>query len=107
MTAGSVIEEVFTTDERATPIHVTSWGVLGDSWPFFRPNFRAAEDMRAQHCADEVRVHPANQTRSARGVTGARCCTSGRFQGTAGPSSNSTSAQPRRRVHSTALARCV
>lgn len=52
--AGNVIEEVFTTDERASPIHVTPWGVLGDSWPFFRPNFKAADELRVLHAADEV-----------------------------------------------------
>ena len=56
--ADGVFEEVFTTDERATPIHVTPWGVLGDSWPFFRPNFTAANELRSQHAADEASPTP-------------------------------------------------
>ncbi|GFR43273.1 hypothetical protein Agub_g4335, partial [Astrephomene gubernaculifera] len=46
------LRDTFTTDPRVTPVHVVGWGVLGDTWPFFRPNFnnmqRIAEEMGAE-----------------------------------------------------------
>ena len=30
---------MFTTDAKETPIHVVKWNFLGESWPYFRPNF--------------------------------------------------------------------
>ncbi len=45
----------FTTDPTATPIHVCSWGTLGETWPFFRPNFVNIEQLREQNDAQEVR----------------------------------------------------
>ncbi len=43
------LADTFTTDPRATPVHVVGWGVLGDTWPYFRPNFvamqRTAEEL--------------------------------------------------------------
>ncbi|GIL67665.1 hypothetical protein Vafri_21002, partial [Volvox africanus] len=45
------LSDTFTTDPRVTPVHVVSWGTLGETWPFFRPNFvnmqRIAEEMGA------------------------------------------------------------
>ncbi|XP_074284712.1 DNA ligase 6 isoform X2 [Silene latifolia] len=32
-------ESVFTEDESATNVHVVGWNVLGETWPYFRPNF--------------------------------------------------------------------
>ena len=52
--AGVQLEDVFTTDPSASPIHVMPWGFLGESWPFFRPNFVNMEQMRAEQAADEV-----------------------------------------------------
>ena len=45
---------MFTTDLGATPVSVASWGFLGDTWPYFRPNFTNCEQLRAQYSADEV-----------------------------------------------------
>lgn len=53
--AGVDIEEIFTTDEKESCIRVTPWGFLGDTWPFFRPNFTNMEQERAQAGVDEVR----------------------------------------------------
>lgn len=33
-------EGLFTSDPSETPVHVTPWGFLGDTWPFFRPNWK-------------------------------------------------------------------
>lgn len=44
----------FTTDATATPIHVTNWGVLGETWPYFKPNFTSMEDLRQQYKAERV-----------------------------------------------------
>jgi DNA ligase-1 len=30
---------VFTEDAAATDVHVTRWNILGETWPYFRPNF--------------------------------------------------------------------
>ncbi|XP_015699323.1 DNA ligase 6 isoform X2 [Oryza brachyantha] len=30
---------VFTEDAAATDVHVTGWNILGETWPYFRPNF--------------------------------------------------------------------
>lgn len=52
--AGVNIDEVFTTDPKASPVHVASWGFLGDTWPYFRPNFVNMEAYREEHGVDEA-----------------------------------------------------
>ncbi|GAB5367983.1 hypothetical protein AAMO2058_001278700 [Amorphochlora amoebiformis] len=32
------VSSIFTSSPNATDIHVVRWGLLGDTWPFFRPN---------------------------------------------------------------------
>ena len=49
------MDKVFTTDPKATPVHVASWGFLGDTWPYFRPNFVNMEAYREEHDVDEAR----------------------------------------------------
>ncbi|CAI6007101.1 unnamed protein product [Closterium sp. NIES-65] len=50
---------VFTTDPAASPVHVVRWGVLGDVWPFFRPNWRNMERLgRERGCGRVVGVVP-------------------------------------------------
>ena len=51
---GVNVDEVFTTDESATPVSVASWGFLGDTWPFFRPNFVNMDKHREERRAEEV-----------------------------------------------------
>lgn len=53
-TTGVDVDEVFTTDESATPVSVASWGFLGDTWPFFRPNFVNMDKHREERRAEEV-----------------------------------------------------
>ncbi len=53
--AGVDLKEVFTTDLASTPVHVAKWGFLGESWPFFRPNFVNMEQYKTDMNVDEVR----------------------------------------------------
>lgn len=52
--AGVNVDEVFTTDAAETPVHVAGWGFLGDTWPFFRPNFVNMDAHREARRAEEV-----------------------------------------------------
>lgn len=56
----------FTTDPAESPIHVLRWGVLGDTWPYFRPNYTNMEQARQQTGAQEVgrgpKLNPKLQT---------------------------------------------
>ncbi|XP_060193052.1 DNA ligase 6 isoform X2 [Lycium barbarum] len=36
---------VFTTDESETDVHVVGWNVLGETWPYFRPNFEKMDKI--------------------------------------------------------------
>ena len=54
MPTGVQVADVFTTNERETCIRVTPWGFLGDTWPYFRPNFVNMEEVRAEAGVDEV-----------------------------------------------------
>ncbi|DBB01067.1 hypothetical protein WJX77_004280 [Trebouxia sp. C0004] len=51
---GVDLDEVFTTDLTSTPVHVAKWGFLGESWPFFRPNFVNMEQYKTDMSVDEV-----------------------------------------------------
>lgn len=37
--------DIFTTNPSATDVHVVSWNFLGETWPFFRPNFEKMEKV--------------------------------------------------------------
>lgn len=39
---------IFTTDPRATNVHVVEWSFLGETWPYFRPNFGNMEKILAE-----------------------------------------------------------
>eukprot|EP00958_Prasinococcus_capsulatus_P005516 scaffold533_cov369-Prasinococcus_capsulatus_cf.AAC.21 len=39
---------IFTTDAAASRVHVVSWGALGESFPFFRPDWPHVEELAAQ-----------------------------------------------------------
>ncbi|KAL9231305.1 hypothetical protein vseg_006547 [Gypsophila vaccaria] len=45
---GYVDEGVFTEDEGATDVHVVGWNVLGETWPYFRPNFVKMKEIMAE-----------------------------------------------------------
>jgi hypothetical protein len=47
-------EEIFTTDPRSTPVHIVSWGLLGEAFPFFKPNFAKMEEYGRDMGAEEV-----------------------------------------------------
>ena len=38
--------QLFTSDPASTPLHVVDWGFLGETWPYFRPNFVNMETYR-------------------------------------------------------------
>ncbi|GFH08530.1 DNA_LIGASE_A3 domain-containing protein, partial [Haematococcus lacustris] len=52
--SAQLMRDTFTTDPAASPIHVTGWGFLGDTWPYFRPNFTNMEAVRQQYGAQRV-----------------------------------------------------
>lgn len=37
--------EVFTEDECASDVHVVGWNILGETWPYFRPNFAKMTEL--------------------------------------------------------------
>ena len=39
---------IFTTDPAATNVHVVGWSFLGETWPYFRPNFGNMEKILAE-----------------------------------------------------------
>eukprot|EP00884_Botryococcus_braunii_P017307 jgi/Botrbrau1/425/Bobra.110_2s0075.1 len=51
---GVCIEDIFTSDPKETPIHVTAWNTLGDTWPFFRPNYKAMDEYRQELGYEQV-----------------------------------------------------
>lgn len=51
---GLDVDRVFTTNAASTPVRVVEWGFLGETWPFFRPNFVNMEALRAAEGAEEV-----------------------------------------------------
>ncbi|XP_021862658.2 DNA ligase 6 isoform X3 [Spinacia oleracea] len=38
-------EGVFTEDESSSDVHVVGWNVLGETWPYFRPNFMKVNEI--------------------------------------------------------------
>lgn len=36
---------VFTRDEKESDVHVVGWNVLGETWPYFRPNFGRMKEI--------------------------------------------------------------
>ena len=47
--------DAFTADPAASPVHVVAWGMLGETWPYFRPNWNNMEEYRVQRGAGQVR----------------------------------------------------
>ncbi|CAO2825368.1 unnamed protein product [Amaranthus hypochondriacus] len=41
-------EDVFTEDESASDVHVVGWNVLGETWPYFRPNFVKMKEIMVE-----------------------------------------------------------
>lgn len=54
---------VFTTFESETDVHVVGWNVLGETWPYFRPNFvKMNEIMREKGYSKVVGFVPTGWT---------------------------------------------
>ncbi|KAL9427711.1 hypothetical protein AB3S75_029819 [Citrus x aurantiifolia] len=45
---------VFTEDESETDVHVVGWNVLGETWPYFRPNFVRMKEIMVKRGYDKV-----------------------------------------------------
>ena len=43
------LDHIFTTDPKSTRVHCVSWNWLGETWPYFRPNY-ANMELFAQMC---------------------------------------------------------
>lgn len=56
---GVNLDDVFTANPKETPIHVTSWNTLGETWPYFRPNYKAMDEYRQDLGYDEVYAFPS------------------------------------------------
>ena len=41
-------KEVFTEDASATDVHVIGWNILGETWPYFRPNFVKMKEIMVE-----------------------------------------------------------
>ena len=48
------LRQLFTQEEGAGRVLLTSWGALGETWPFFRPNWTKLEALRQMRGADKV-----------------------------------------------------
>ncbi|XP_021888307.1 DNA ligase 6-like [Carica papaya] len=46
--------EIFTKDERESDVHVVGWNVLGETWPYFRPNFVRMKDIMVEKGYEKV-----------------------------------------------------
>ncbi|XP_062107460.1 DNA ligase 6-like isoform X2 [Humulus lupulus] len=40
--------EIFTEDESESDVHVVGWNVLGETWPYFRPNFLKIKEIMVE-----------------------------------------------------------
>lgn len=45
---------VFTEDESVSDVHVVGWNVLGETWPYFRPNFVSMKDIMEERGYSKV-----------------------------------------------------
>ncbi|KAF5479953.1 hypothetical protein F2P56_000734 [Juglans regia] len=45
---------VFTEDERESDVHVVGWNVLGETWPYFRPNFVKMKEIMEERGYSKV-----------------------------------------------------
>ncbi|KAF8390064.1 hypothetical protein HHK36_024585 [Tetracentron sinense] len=47
-TLGFGEDGIFTEDASASDVHVVGWNVLGETWPYFRPNFMKMKEIMAE-----------------------------------------------------------
>uniref|UniRef100_A0A1J3IAR9 DNA ligase n=1 Tax=Noccaea caerulescens TaxID=107243 RepID=A0A1J3IAR9_NOCCA len=45
---------MFTEDENESDVHVVGWNVLGETWPYFRPNFAKMNEIMVEKGYDKV-----------------------------------------------------
>lgn len=45
---------MFTEDEAETDVPVVGWNVLGETWPYFRPNFGKMMEIMKEKRYDKV-----------------------------------------------------
>ncbi|XP_022771969.1 DNA ligase 6 isoform X3 [Durio zibethinus] len=45
---------VFTEDESESDVHVVGWNVLGETWPYFRPNFARMKEIMVEKGYEKV-----------------------------------------------------
>lgn len=45
---------VFTMDESESDVHVVGWNVLGETWPYFRPNFMKISEIMSERGYSKV-----------------------------------------------------
>ncbi|GAV87473.1 DNA_ligase_A_M domain-containing protein/DNA_ligase_A_N domain-containing protein/DNA_ligase_A_C domain-containing protein/DRMBL domain-containing protein/Lactamase_B_2 domain-containing protein [Cephalotus follicularis] len=45
---------VFTEDESESDVHVVGWNVLGETWPYFRPNFLKMKEIMVERGYEKV-----------------------------------------------------
>ena len=43
-----------TEDPSATNLRLAKWGAVGETWPYFQPNWSIVEELRARHGVEEV-----------------------------------------------------
>lgn len=48
------LNAILTDDPASTNIHLVPWGGVGETWPFFRPNFAKLKEYRQEHGAEEA-----------------------------------------------------
>lgn len=51
---GLDVQKQFTTDPTETPYHVVSWNFLGETWPYFRPNYVKAKEYMEEYCVNNI-----------------------------------------------------
>ncbi|KAM7278267.1 hypothetical protein ACFE04_005401 [Oxalis oulophora] len=47
-------EGIFTEDENESDVHVVGWNVLGETWPYFRPNFLKMKEIMEEKGYEKV-----------------------------------------------------
>ncbi|RID55400.1 hypothetical protein BRARA_G02666 [Brassica rapa] len=45
---------MFTEDKEESDVHVVGWNVLGETWPYFRPNFKKMNEVMVEKGYDKV-----------------------------------------------------
>ncbi|PPS06221.1 hypothetical protein GOBAR_AA14429 [Gossypium barbadense] len=47
-------DKVFTVDESESNVHVVGWNVLGETWPYFRPNFVRMKEIMEEKGYEKI-----------------------------------------------------